>query len=213
MDSLNVTGYGSLSQAYATSSSSSTQSSSSSNSKNTALDMSDFLKLMAAQFQNQNLDSNIDNTQYISELAQFSSIEAMTSMTQNFNKEYAASLIGKTVTVSTGSTTNPTVTGIVVASSCDSSGTSKITIGDNSYDISGVTNVYNDTSQTLAGLQMSILQYATSLVGKTVTVNTGDTSTPTVTGTVEKAVFGDNDDCKIVINGTSYDLTSIASIG
>lgn len=143
MDSLNVTGYGSLSQAYATSSSSSTQSSSSSNSKNTALDMSDFLKLMAAQFQNQNLDSNIDNAQYISELAQFSSIEAMTSMTQNFNREYASALIGMNVTVTHTSSSGliSTDSGVVQSATFSSNGDCTITIGGNTYDLSDVTSV------------------------------------------------------------------------
>ena len=142
MDSLNVNNYGTVGQAYAASSASSTEQTSSS-SKNTALDMSDFLKLMAAQFQSQSLDSNVDNTEYISELAQFSAIQAMTSMSQTFNREYASALIGMEATVKEVSPGGQVTTdsGVVTSATFDSSGNCKITIGNNDYDLSDVTSV------------------------------------------------------------------------
>lgn len=151
MDSLDISGYGTLSSAYAASSSTSTSSTSSS--KNSSLDMSDFLKLMAAQFQNQNLDSNTDNTEYITELAQFSSIQAMTTLTQNFNKQYAASLIGKTVTVTDTSSSGITSvhSGAVQGATFDSSGNCTITIGGAAYDLSDVTSVAQTSDSSASG--------------------------------------------------------------
>jgi flagellar basal-body rod modification protein FlgD len=143
MDTLGVTSYSdSISKAYASSSSSS--SSSTSKSSGSTLDMTDFLKLMAAQFKNQSMDSSTDNAEYITELAQFSAIQAMTTMTQTANKQYAASLVGSTVTVSsTDSTTKKTTQkqGVVKSASFDSSGNSTIDIDGTDYDLSDVVKV------------------------------------------------------------------------
>ncbi len=208
MDSLNVNGYGSVNRAYATSPTSSTSSTSTSSSKGTSLDMSDFLKLMAAQFQSQSLDSNVDNTEYISELAQFSAIQAMTSLSQDFSKEYAASLIGKTVTASTGDTANPTVTGTVQGAVYGTDGSSKVVIGGNSYDVSDVTQAADGAETALA-----LREYASSLIGYTVTVSTGDTANPTVTGTVQSAVYGTDGSCMITIDGNKYNPADVTSVG
>lgn len=210
MDSLNITGYGSLNQAYAASAASpdSSTTSSSKKSSSSALDMSDFLKLMAAQFQSQSLDSNVDNTQYITELAQFSAIQAMTTLTQNFNRQYAASLVGKIVTANTGVDSNPTVTGIVQGAVYGTDGSSKVVIGGNAYDVSDVTQTATDNSETMLALR----EYASSLIGYTVTVNTGDTESPAVTGVVESAVYDTDGSCMITINGNKYNPADVTNV-
>lgn len=172
--------------------------------------MSDFLKLMAAQFQNQNLDSNTDNTEYITELAQFSSVQAMTSLTQNFNKQYAASLIGKTVTVTDTSSSGVTSvhSGTVQGANFDSSGNCRVVVGGNSYDLSDVTQASSDSAETV----LAIREYASSLIGYTVTVSTGDTANPTVTGIVQNAVYGTDGSCKITIDGNTYNPADVTQV-
>lgn len=67
--------------------------------KKKEMGMEDFLKLIAAQVQNQDMMNPLKDTEFIAQLAQFSSLEAMNTMMEMSNKAYSASLIGKTVRV------------------------------------------------------------------------------------------------------------------
>ncbi len=65
--------------------------------------MDDFLKLMVAQFQNQSIDNTADTTEMMNQMVQMSVIQAITNLstlvTDSTNLSYAASLVGKQVTL------------------------------------------------------------------------------------------------------------------
>ncbi len=67
------------------------------------MNMDDFLMLMVAQFQNQSIDSTADTTEMMNQMVQMSVIQAVTNLstlvTQSTSLSYAASLVGKQVTV------------------------------------------------------------------------------------------------------------------
>jgi flagellar basal-body rod modification protein FlgD len=72
----------------------------------------DFLKLLITQLQNQDPTSPMEDTQFISQMAQFSSLEQMTNMSSSFEKlsnyisgSEAVSTLGKTVELNVGDTT------------------------------------------------------------------------------------------------------------
>lgn len=64
-----------------------------------ALDMQDFLNLLVAQMTNQDAMNPMDNTEFIAQMAQFSSLQAMTDLTEMTMQGQATSLIGKNVVV------------------------------------------------------------------------------------------------------------------
>ena len=79
----------------------------------------DFLKILIAQMSNQDPTSPLENTEFIAQMAQFSSLEQMTNMSQSFERlsamlhsGEAASMLGRTVELDVGDTS---ASGIVEA--------------------------------------------------------------------------------------------------
>lgn len=64
-----------------------------------SLDMKDFLNLLVAQMTNQDAMNPMDNTEFIAQMAQFSSLQAMSDLTEISMQGQATSLIGKNVVV------------------------------------------------------------------------------------------------------------------
>lgn len=75
-----------------------------------ALSMQDFFSLMVAELSNQDMFNTVDNTQYITQLAQFSMMQAISDLSETFSASfselsraystyYGISLIGKEVTL------------------------------------------------------------------------------------------------------------------
>jgi flagellar basal-body rod modification protein FlgD len=96
--------------------------------KNSTLNYNDFLKLMVAQLQNQDPLNPTDSTEYMSQIAQFSSVEQgintnakLDQLLVNSNISQASTMIGLSLTSADGS-----VSGIVTSVRIDSSGSTAI---------------------------------------------------------------------------------------
>ena len=68
-----------------------------------SLEMSDFLTLMVASFQNQSIDDTASISDMMNQMVQMSVVQAITNVssliTQSTSLSYAASLVGKEVTI------------------------------------------------------------------------------------------------------------------
>ncbi len=105
-----------------------------------ALGKDAFLQLLVAQMQNQDPLKPADNTQMVSELAQFTTIEEIQNLANTMKSNSAFDLVGKNVIIevgkSTDSTTTKTIGGYVeYVKMVD--GKAMLSIGDELYD-------YND---------------------------------------------------------------------
>jgi flagellar basal-body rod modification protein FlgD len=74
-----------------------------------ALDKDDFLKILVTQLQHQDPTAPLEDKEFIAQMAQFSSLEQMTNMSQGFQKlsgllasSEAAGVLGKTVELHDG---------------------------------------------------------------------------------------------------------------
>ncbi len=67
---------------------------------NSELLASDFLKLMVTQLKNQDFMNPMDDTEYITQMAQFTMMQAINEMNSYSKTSYAMSLVGKNVTAS-----------------------------------------------------------------------------------------------------------------
>jgi flagellar basal-body rod modification protein FlgD len=104
----------------------------------------DFLKLLITQMQNQDPTAPMENTEFIAQMAQFSSLEQMTNMASSFEKmsnyisaSEGASMLGKTVQVNVG---DATVTGVV--SGAIRGETPQVIVNGMRYDLNKVAAVY-----------------------------------------------------------------------
>jgi len=97
--------------------STSSSSSSSSTSSNSELDFQSFIQLLAAELQNQDPSDPVSSTEYVSQMAQISSLQQMENLSGSMDAYRAYSLIGKQVTYSTtdSSGASATATGTVQA--------------------------------------------------------------------------------------------------
>lgn len=109
------------------------------------LGQDDFLKLLAAQLGAQDPMAPTDNTQFISQMANFSSLQQMSALNTNFTSfangqkaDAAPAYLGKQVTV-TDSTGSP-VSGIATAYHVQN-GAVTLTINDTDYSLDSVTGV------------------------------------------------------------------------
>ena len=159
-----------MSTTSAVSSTSSSTTSTSTTSTSGVLGQDAFLKLLICQMQNQDPLNPMDNTEYVSQLAQFTSLEQMQEMNSTmedmnttYNNTQATGMIGKTVKY-TSSDDSSVKTGIVSGVTFDD-GEAKLKIGSDTVSLDEVTQVYTDTSSI--GLSERS-QYALSLVGSTV---------------------------------------------
>lgn len=102
------------------------------------LSMDDFYKLMAAQFQNQDPTSPTDTGEYLNQMVQMAVVEAIETINTTSITTYAASLVGKEVTVATYDKNQlKEVSGIVTATG-QYSGEQIIIIDGKSYALSQI---------------------------------------------------------------------------
>lgn len=111
--------------------------------KNT-LSMSDFITLLVAQLQNQDMNNTTDTSEMMAQMAQYSMVQAMTDMKEQSIKSSSFSLIGKGVTIS-GTDENGksyskvgAVDGVTLAS-----GEAKVVVEGKSYPVDDVKEVFD----------------------------------------------------------------------
>lgn len=68
--------------------------------KEESISLDDFFSMMVTQLTNQDFMNPMDDTQYMSQMAQFYSMQSMQQVAQYSQQNYAISLVGQNVTVS-----------------------------------------------------------------------------------------------------------------
>ena len=80
-----------------------------------SLDKNAFLQILVAELSNLDPTADVDSTQYVTQLAQFSTMEQMSNLNKTMSNSSAYSLVGKGVTVNVTDAQGNPYTGIVRA--------------------------------------------------------------------------------------------------
>jgi flagellar basal-body rod modification protein FlgD len=162
-----------------------TSSSSSTKTSNSSISKDEFLQILASQLSNQDPMNPTSDTEFIGQMAQFSSLEQMQNLNSTFTNTQAYNMVGKdvtaTVTASDGSskTVFGQVSGVVMNGT-----TPNLEIGSYDVSLSDVTAVYD------AGATDATISQASGLIGKTIKGTVFDSSgnSTSVSGTVDSIV-------------------------
>ena len=113
---------------------------------NNTLGKDDFLKLLITQMSHQDPTSPMENTEFIAQMAQFSSLEQRTNMNQSFQQmnavlasNQATQVLGKTVEVDLN---GASASGVVDAVTYGEN--PQVRIGNMFYDMKSISAVYGD---------------------------------------------------------------------
>lgn len=160
------------------------------------LDFEGYLKLLTSQMSNQDFNNAMSDSEFIQQMASYSMMEAISQLTKQNAVTYASSLIGKAVTVQSG--TGAPETGLVESVTVTSDGC-KVLVNGSLYATDGITDVVDGTVYT----------QLRSFVGQTVEVKDGDS---TVTGKVTGIIIKGGNGYVTLDNKFSYDMNAITNI-
>jgi flagellar basal-body rod modification protein FlgD len=138
---------------------------------NDDLSMDTFYQLLTAEMTKQDPLEPMSNTEFISQMASFSSLKVQNDALYYNNANYAQSLVGKQVTVAAFQGTELQSASGIVTSMHLSNKTFKVVVNGSEYELSSIMEVMPSvTPYTATGADAG---YAASLIGKTVTVSAG----------------------------------------
>jgi flagellar basal-body rod modification protein FlgD len=177
------------------------------------MDKNAFLKILTAELSNQDPDNTKDSTEYVAQMAQFSSLEQMSNLNSNIQLSSANAMIGKMVSLNTlnpngdpysGTVRQVTKDGSTIKVGVEVNNNGKTEIDDFSYDsITGVTSDPTE-STTVNSTALNALAEA-SMIGKKAEFDVKDASGNNYTGIVNGIIrnaAGDFD-LNITIAGTT----------
>lgn len=179
--------------------------------KDNQINVDTFLNLLVAEMTNQDPLEPTSNTEFISQMAQFSSLQSMENASYYSNATYASSLVGKTVTVASYTGADyKTETGVVQSIEL-SDKTFNIKVNGNSYKLSAIQSVKPDTTEEVSS--SADKTYAATLVGMYVTVQAKDANDKVVVdeGIVDSFEVKDGQ-VGLIIGGVSYKLDDVVKV-
>lgn len=192
------------------------------------LDKNAFLKILSAELSNQDPSKDMDSTEYVSQMAQFASMEQLSNLNATMSTYASQNLVGKGVTVGIADEKGNPYTGVVKGVTTSAAGT-KISVevnvdGKNVYkdfDIKDVVTVIEVPDYALPPLNnmngnMSFL-VASSFLNKEVELSEKDEDDNALKGVV-KGVYKDKGEIKVRIELESgeikeYSYEKIVKVG
>ncbi len=177
--------------------------------KNNLITMDSFYQLLIAEMQNQDPLEPTSNTEFISQMATFTSLQAQQDNFDMQKQNYANSLVGQLVAVSEDGTNLKQ--GIVEYVTYGDE--IQVNIDGKNYKLSQIKQLYGK-ADSVAGSQIGDYgAFAAGILGKDVTVQAVDATGYTVfdKGTVSSIEIQDGT-VRVIVNGYAYNVTDVVSV-
>ncbi len=175
-----------------------------------------FLNLLVAEMTNQDPLEPTSNTEFVSQMAQFTQLSYAQDSSTYAKANYAASLVGKIATASKMDGAEQVTKTGVVESVMKNGDTYTVSIGGVSFDISKVTGV-KDSDGTSGGYSSSsslgdAISRASMMIGMYATVQAQTDSGSVVDAGIIESIQVKNGEINAVINGIAYKLSDIVEV-
>lgn len=176
--------------------------------KHDLITMDNFYSLLVAEMQNQDPLEPTSNTEFISQMASFTALSAQQDAFNVQQQSYANSLIGKTLTVSTGD--GKTKTGVVT--SVKSGDNPQVYIDGQAYNLSAISSINDDGTKSGATIS-DYGAFAAGILGKTAVVQSVDATGATYMdeGTVDSIEI-EKGNVRVIVNGYAYNATDVLRV-
>lgn len=193
------------------------------------MDKNAFLNILAAELANQDPTADVDSTAYVSQLAQFASMEQMTNLNNTMTGYANQNLIGKGVTVKVTDEDGMPYTGVVQSVTTTPGGTNiamDVNVnGENktmTFDIKDVISVVNVPDYSIPPLtsMQGNMQFlvATSFINKSVELTAKDEDGNNLKGVVKGVYKDSKGDILVRVELESgeikeYNYTEVSKVG
>lgn len=175
-----------------------------------------FLSLLVAEMTNQDPLEPTSNTEFITQMAQFTSLQYAQDSSKYSIANYASSLVGKTATgTKMEGGTLVTKTGLV-ESVTKNGDNYTVTIDGTAFELTAVSAISagaSDATGTITGSALGDqISRASMMVGMLATVSVDKDGTPYIDTGIIEAIQVKNGEISAVINGIAYKLTDIIEV-
>lgn len=184
------------------------------------MDKNAFLKILSAQLSNQDPTQNVDSTQYVTQLAEFTTMEQLQNLNSTMTDQAHYALVGKGCTVKSTDANGTPYTGVIQAISKSGTTTNiHMIVNENdknvekTFDISDIDSVVTVPDYSLSGITSitgnTSFLLGTSFIGKNVELSDKDSSDKNLTGNVV-GVIKDNGVVKVRVKlDTTDEIVSV----
>ena len=175
-----------------------------------------FLSLLVAEMTNQDPMEPTSNTEFVTQMAQFTSLQYSKDSATYSMSNYASSLVGKTVTASKMDGSKQVTKTGVVESVMKSGKTYTLKIDGVSFDISNVTSIGTSGSSsgnTSSGSSLGeLIARASMMIGMSATVNPGVEGGSLLDSGIISSIQVKDGQVRVIINDKGYLLDDIVEV-
>lgn len=176
--------------------------------KHDLITMDNFYSLLVAEMQNQDPLEPTSNTEFISQMASFTALQAQQDAYDTQKQNYADTLVGKTITVTAGD--GEAITGKVdyVTHGDDP----QVSVNGTLYKLSSISQVRDQGMQSTSSIG-DYGAFAAGILGKSVVVQSMDSTGATyIDEGLVSSLEIEKGTVRVVVNGYAYDVTDVLRV-
>lgn len=178
-----------------------------------------FLNLLVAEMTNQDPLEPTSNTEFVTQMAQFTSLQYAQDSSKYAQSNYAASLVGKTVTASKMDGSDHVIKTGVVEQVVKSGDTYNVIVDGVTFDLANIQSVVTPTDSSAGAVETvpavslgDTIARASMMIGMYATVNPSTDSGKVLDAGIIDSIQVKDGEVNVVINDIAYKLTDVIEV-